>query len=111
MCWPLAVLFFVLSPGVLLTLPPGSRGVLASGQTSLAAAFVHALVFAVAAYWVHRWWMGLEGFSDLASFEKPVPTFKACGDNVDCNAAAQEACDPVRKWCVKQVMIPHKATY
>ncbi len=51
----LAVLFFVLSPGVLLTLPPGSRGVFASGQTSLAAAAVHALVFMVVAHllWVY----------------------------------------------------------
>ena len=51
----LAILFFVLSPGVLLTLPPGSRGVFGSGQTSIAAAAVHALVFMVAAHllWVY----------------------------------------------------------
>jgi hypothetical protein len=51
----LAVLFFVLSPGVLLTLPPGSRGIFTSGQTSLAAAAVHALVFMVVAHllWVY----------------------------------------------------------
>lgn len=51
----LAILFFVLSPGVLLTLPPGSRGIFASGQTSLAAAAVHALVFMVVAHllWVY----------------------------------------------------------
>ena len=46
----LGFLFFILSPGILLTLPPGSRGVLVSGQTSVAAAAVHALVFMVAAY-------------------------------------------------------------
>jgi hypothetical protein len=46
MKWLLAaVLFFVLSPGVLLTLPAGSRGVWMSRQTSLAAAAVHAVVF------------------------------------------------------------------
>jgi len=41
------VLFLVLSPGMLLTLPPGSKGVFASGQTSLSAALVHAVVFAL----------------------------------------------------------------
>ena len=37
----------VLSPGLLLTLPPGSGGVLRSGQTSLNAALVHSIVFAI----------------------------------------------------------------
>lgn len=40
-------LFLALSPGLLLTLPPGSGGVLRSGQTSHVAALTHALVFAV----------------------------------------------------------------
>jgi hypothetical protein len=40
-----ALLFVLLSPGVLLTLPPGSRGIFYSGQTSLMAAVVHAAVF------------------------------------------------------------------
>jgi hypothetical protein len=42
----LVLLFFLLSPGVLLTLPPGVRGVFMSGQTSIMAALVHAFVFA-----------------------------------------------------------------
>jgi hypothetical protein len=41
------VLFLALSPGLLLTLPPGSGGVLRSGQTSLEASLTHAIVFAV----------------------------------------------------------------
>jgi hypothetical protein len=40
-------LFVILSPGILLTLPPGSSGVFTSGQTSLAAAVTHSLVFAL----------------------------------------------------------------
>jgi len=40
-------LFLALSPGLLLTLPPGSGGVLKSGQTSISAAVTHAVVFAV----------------------------------------------------------------
>jgi Protein of unknown function (DUF3339) len=41
------ILFILLSPGVLLTLPPLSKGVLMSGQTSVTAVIVHAVVFAV----------------------------------------------------------------
>lgn len=40
-------LFLALSPGLLLTLPPGSGGVFRSGQTSISAAVTHAVVFAV----------------------------------------------------------------
>jgi hypothetical protein len=38
---------FALSPGVLLTLPPGKGGVWMSGQTSKTAAFVHAALLAL----------------------------------------------------------------
>lgn len=41
------VLFLALSPGMLLTLPPGSKGVFMSGQTSPASALVHTVVFAL----------------------------------------------------------------
>ena len=40
-------LFLALSPGLLLTLPPGSGGVVRSGQTSIEASLTHAIVFAV----------------------------------------------------------------
>jgi hypothetical protein len=41
------ILFVLLSPGVLLTIPPLSRGLLMSGQTSTTAVIVHAVVFAL----------------------------------------------------------------
>lgn len=41
------ILFVALSPGILLTIPPGSKGLFLSGQTSMAAIAVHALVFAI----------------------------------------------------------------
>jgi hypothetical protein len=41
------LLFVLLTPGVLLTLPPGSKGILTSGQTSGAATAVHTLVYAI----------------------------------------------------------------
>lgn len=40
-------LFLALSPGMLLTIPAGSSGVFMSGQTSVPAALVHTIVFAV----------------------------------------------------------------
>jgi hypothetical protein len=41
------LLFVLLSPGILLTLPAGSGGVFMSGQTSVSSIVVHTLVFAV----------------------------------------------------------------
>lgn len=45
-----ALLFLLLSPGVLLTLPPVGKKVFMSGQTSLQAVVVHAAVFAAVLY-------------------------------------------------------------
>ncbi len=76
------MLFFVLSPGVLLTLPPGSKGVFMSRQTSLLAAAVHAVVFVLVAGYLRRnyTWEGFEeqkkeemkkeGFEDKAEEKK-----------------------------------------
>ena len=74
----LAIIFFILSPGVLLTLPPGGKGVFASGQTSLAAAAVHALVFMVV---VHLLWTFVihpsrEGFEGEGEGECPPGMMK-----------------------------------
>jgi hypothetical protein len=42
------VLFVLLSPGLLLTLPPVGKKIFMSNQTSVAAVFVHAIVFYLA---------------------------------------------------------------
>lgn len=42
-----AALFVLLSPGLLLTLPPGTGGVFQSMETSAQSALVHAVVYAV----------------------------------------------------------------
>ena len=41
------LLFVLLSPGLLLTLPPVGKGIFMSGKTSVVAVLVHAVVFAV----------------------------------------------------------------
>lgn len=41
------LLFILLSPGLLLTIPPVSKGVFRSGETSLPSVMVHALVFMI----------------------------------------------------------------
>ena len=52
--YKLAALFFLLTPGVVLTLPPGPKGIFFSGQTSIAAALVHALVFVLVLAYFRR---------------------------------------------------------
>lgn len=58
------LLFILLSPGILLTLPAGSKGIVMSGQTSLMAVLVHAVLFyfllPLLAPMARR--LGLEGF-------------------------------------------------
>jgi len=48
------ILFVLLSPGVLLTLPPLSKGVFMSGQTSTVAVLVHAVVFGIVYFLLRR---------------------------------------------------------
>ena len=64
MMFLLAALFFLLSPGVLLTLPAGTKGVFMSGQTSIAAAIVHALVFVIVLHYLKRHMRSMEGFTN-----------------------------------------------
>lgn len=69
----LALLFFVLSPGVVLTLPAGPKGIFFSGQTSVVAAAVHALVFVLVLCYVKRYVMeGFEASTDAGKAEGVV---------------------------------------
>jgi hypothetical protein len=43
----LTILFILLSPGMIVTLPPGSRGLFASEETSNLSVLVHAVAFFV----------------------------------------------------------------
>ena len=71
----LAILFFLLSPGVLLTLPPVGKKIWMSGETSVVAAFVHAIVFAGLLYILHQ--QGLvEGFKSNPNMPPLPPQFK-----------------------------------
>jgi hypothetical protein len=65
----LALLFFVLSPGVLLTLPPIGKKWWMTGQTSMVAAAVHAVVFAILAYLLSQYGM-------IENFDARDPGFK-----------------------------------
>jgi len=46
----IAALFFILSPGVLLTIPPIGKKIWMSGMTSIYAAIIHAILFATIIY-------------------------------------------------------------
>ncbi|NBO70326.1 MAG: DUF3339 domain-containing protein [Bacteroidetes bacterium] len=48
------LLFVLLSPGVLFTIPPGTKGLFFSGETSLLATVVHAIVFTLLIYYKHE---------------------------------------------------------
>jgi hypothetical protein len=88
MNWWCAVLFFVLSPGVLLTLPPGSKGVFMSRQTSLLAAAIHALVFAIVTAYFNT---SLEGFGKRIG--------DSCKKSTECSSGT---CDKKTKKCIAQ---------
>jgi hypothetical protein len=81
----LAVLFFILSPGILLTLPPVGKKVFMSGKTSIMAAAVHALVF----------WLVLKYFQSCGIFEgfqaaaaEPADLGNACTSDNACTAGS-----------------------
>ncbi len=71
------LLFVVLSPGVLLTLPPLGKGIWMSRQTSLMAVAVHAVVFALAFNYLRGSGM-FEGFADTMMDNK-------CATDMDCS--------------------------
>jgi hypothetical protein len=88
MLWLATLLFVVLSPGVLLTLPAGSKGIFMSNQTSLLAVLVHAVVFYIVLMVVPKY---VEGFNAeaAANGEKvgiPASGKNACENDSDCLA-------------------------
>lgn len=74
----IAILFFVLSPGVLLTLPSSGKFQWCSEKTSTTSAFVHAILFGILLYLMER---NEEGFGAVSTFystqKKPpqIPPF------------------------------------
>ena len=58
------LLFVLLSPGLLLTLPPVGKGIFMTCKTSVAAVFVHAAVFFVVLYLLRSYGY-LEGFQSM----------------------------------------------
>lgn len=68
------LLFILLSPGLLLTLPPVGKKVFMSGQTSIQAVLVHALVFAAALYLLKKngVWKTKEEFAIVGNDSKNV---------------------------------------
>ncbi len=69
----LAILFFVLSPGVLLTLPPVGKKIWMSGQTSITSAIVHAIVFVGILYLIQSNTNVMEGFEGCEGREGTPP--------------------------------------
>ena len=55
--WFIPLLFILLSPGLLLTIPPVGKKMFMSGQTSTLAVLVHALIFTVLLYVIKQYYM------------------------------------------------------
>jgi hypothetical protein len=84
----LTILFVVLSPGVLLTLPPVGSKIFMSQKTSLLAVAVHAIVFYLVATYVlpeltSRQVLGSEGFKGVVSKKA---SGQSCSDGTDCES-------------------------
>ena len=76
-----AALFFVLTPGVLVSLPPGGK--------KMTVALVHAVVFAVVYQLTHKMVarMLYEGFEEAVKAAVAAPAAKKpCGDHSECAA-------------------------
>ncbi len=82
-----AILFFLLSPGVLLTLPPVGKKIWMSGQTSLVASVVHAIVFVGIVYLLSQYGF-IEGF-DCGFSPNPYPNDNRC-KNKACDTSQYE---------------------
>jgi len=93
-----AAMFFLLSPGVLLTLPPVGGKIFMSRKTSLAAAAVHAIVFILAIQLIE--WLQLvysEGFLVCGSGYtlSGGSCVAACGTNGQSGACGKGTCKKV----------------
>ena len=103
----LAILFFIISPGVLLTLPPVGKKIFMSGQTSVMAAAVHAIVFVFIVSLCERSGV-MEGFKCAIDAEQAQwGTECSCGTSVingktvDCigTKTCKGACNCTNKKC------------
>jgi hypothetical protein len=82
------LLFFLLSPGVLLTIPPCSKGLFLSGQTSILAAAVHAVVFVIVGHIVWRYIVSPAIISGFKNGVKACPDGQSiCSDGETCSAS------------------------
>ena len=95
----LTLLFILLSPGVLLTLPPVGNKIFCSGKTSLSAVLVHAVVFYIAvAYILPGVLEGFEDEKEECKVEKDKPEGCKCAPNnyTRANCAAGLQCTRAR---------------
>jgi hypothetical protein len=72
----LAVLFVLLSPGILLTIPPVGKKIWMSGETSIISSLVHAIIFVGILYLLESYGF-LEGFASKKKKTKKKTSLKA----------------------------------
>jgi hypothetical protein len=81
------ILFVLLSPGILLTLPAGGKGIVMSGQTSMMAVLVHAVLF----YFLVPFLTPLARRLGLEGFQGTPPPPAECTDEA-CAAIGLKCC-------------------
>ena len=95
----LFLLFIILSPGMVLTLPPVGKKIFFSGLTSKTAVIVHAVVFVVLA---HLSWRFMKQMHETKE-KHHVEGLANCGKHKqsgDCNKAQKCNWDKKHKKCV-----------
>ena len=99
----IVLLFIVLSPGVLLTLPPVGNTIFMSGKTSLTAVAVHAVVFYLALCYLVPYIEGFEAEPAECTVVKNKPSGCKCAPrNYSRANCAQGLWCPKSGKCVKK---------
>jgi hypothetical protein len=102
--WKTVLLFVLLSPGILLTIPPVGNKVLMSGKTCFAAVVVHAILFAV----ILRWLNVTEGFQFNTRQVRVQDGIASVGTQVSCAAGPHRT--PIIGILNGQVLLKHSRT-
>lgn len=99
MCAVAVILFVLLSPGLLLTIPPVGKKIFMSGQTSIIAILVHAVVFAIlygifseSADTVVTRWTGQPGEQCSTKGNKNYPSCSKCKSKKNTCSAMMTEC-------------------
>lgn len=94
MLWLATLLFVILSPGIVLTIPPRSKGLFFSCQTSFLAVLVHAVVFYLTMMYLPRY---VEGFQEMTEEDVKTEEIAAVAANPELAGIPESGKDACQK--------------